>query len=65
MEGWGINLLWRDIVRPAILVGKYRFVSQESPAFRHGEYVNYIIYHSIFKGNENEMFYQLNIQIFA
>ena len=24
MEGWGINLLWRDIVRPAILVGKYR-----------------------------------------
>ena len=25
MEGWGINLLWRDIVRPAILVGKYRF----------------------------------------
>ena len=30
MEGWGINLLWRDIVRPAI---------QESPAFRHGEYV--------------------------
>ena len=20
MEGWGINLLWRDIVRPAILV---------------------------------------------
>ncbi|EHR34996.1 hypothetical protein HMPREF9454_01973 [Megamonas funiformis YIT 11815] len=30
MEGWDINLLWRDIVRPAI---------QESPAFRHGEYV--------------------------
>ena len=24
MEGWDINLLWRDIVRPAILVGKYR-----------------------------------------
>lgn len=23
MGGWGINLLWRDIVRPAILVGKY------------------------------------------
>ena len=38
MEGWGINLLWRDIVRPAILVGKYRI--QESPAFRHGEYAN-------------------------
>ena len=32
------NLLWRDIVRPAILVGKYRLY-QESPAFRHGEYV--------------------------
>ena len=24
MEGWDINLLWRDTVRPAILVGKYR-----------------------------------------
>ena len=28
-------------------------------------FITYIIYHSIFKGNENEMFYQLNIQIFA
>ena len=24
MEGWDINLFWRDTVRPAILVGKYR-----------------------------------------
>ena len=38
MEGWGINLLWRDIVRPAILVGKYRLYPR-IPAFRHGEYV--------------------------
>ena len=38
MEGWGINLLWRDIVRPAILVGKYRLYPG-IPAFRHGEYV--------------------------
>ena len=28
MEGWGINLLWRDIVRPAILVGQVSFVSK-------------------------------------
>ena len=50
MEGWGINLLWRDIVRPAILVGKYRLYPR-IPAFRHGEYVNniYVYFMYIFK----------------
>ena len=39
MEGWGINLLWRDIVRPAILVGKYRLYPRIPCLYRHGEYV--------------------------
>ena len=39
MEGWGINLLWRDIVRPAILVGKYRLYPRIPCLQAWGEYV--------------------------
>ena len=43
MEGWGINLLWRDDSKTCYFtVGKYRLYPQEVPAFRHGEYVNVI-----------------------